>query len=250
MADPFPLYVPSEARRLFQSESLLRRFAQMARWDDSASLLELHGSIGGLALARALACHLTVIEPDSRQAESLKERCKAIGVTDKVAVQTGSITSIKFAERAFDGIFSFGRVIGVPAEIAKHWRPSLAVNGRLGLTAIVRVGRQINEAVIDAWAERLGEAPINPRETLMSVESEGFEPEHIETLGDVELEEFYKEVENALGRSDRSGPEVEALKDELALFKKYGSKAGVSIAFLIVRRKEPGEKPPASRDGG
>ena len=36
MADPFPLYVPSEARRLFQSESLLRRFAQMARWDDSA----------------------------------------------------------------------------------------------------------------------------------------------------------------------------------------------------------------------
>ena len=34
MADPFPLYLPPETRRLFQSESLLRRFAQMAHWND------------------------------------------------------------------------------------------------------------------------------------------------------------------------------------------------------------------------
>ena len=254
MADPFPLYLPPETRRLFQSESLLRRFAQMAHWNDGSSLLELHGSLGALAITKALSCHLTIVEPNERLAEAIKERAKVVGVAEKVAVhhgtvQHGHVGSIKFADKAFDGIFSFGRVIGVPAQVAKQWRPSLAVGGRLGITAIVKVGRVNNEPVLAAWKERLGEGLMNPRQTLMSVEAEGYEPELIETLGDNELDEYYRELETILGKTqDNNAMGALALRSEIALHRT--GKTGVTIAFIVARRKEPGEKPPPSRDGG
>jgi hypothetical protein len=251
MADPFPLYIPPEARRLFQSESLLRRFAQMAHWDDGSNLLELHGSLGALAITKALSCHLTVVEPDQRLAEALKERARVVGVGDKVAVQQAGINSVKFAERAFDGIFSFGRVIGIPRDLAALWRPYLAIGGRLGLTVMVRVGRLANQAALDAWAARLGAALQSPRQTLMAVEAEGFEPELIETLGDAELDEYYRELEAVMGRTaDQNDEGLRALKEEIALHRAHAGKSGVTIAFLVARRKEPGEKPPPSRDGG
>jgi hypothetical protein len=249
MADPFPLYVPPETRRLFQSESLLRRFAQMAHWNDGASLLELHGSLGALAIAKALSCHLTIVEPDQRLADAIKERARVVGVGDKVAVQHGPVGSIKFADRAFDGIFSFGRVIGNPSQVAKQWRPSLAIGGRLGLTAVVKVGRVANEPVLAAWKERLGVGLLSPRETLMSIEAEGYEPELIETLSDTELDEYYRELETILGKTqDTNASGALALRGEIALHRT--GKTGVTIGFIVARRKEPGEKPPPSRDGG
>ncbi len=249
MADPFPLYLPPEARRLFQSESLLRRFAQAAHWDEGSSLLELHGSLGALAVTKALGCHLTVIEPEERLADALKERARLVGVGDKVAVKHSATGAVTFAERAFDGIFSFGRVTGLAAAVAKQWRPNLAFNGRLGVTAVVRVGRQANDAALATWEKRLGAPLLNPRETLMSVEMEGFEPELIETLGDLELDEYYREVEIALSKSaDTNAAGQQSLRDEIALHR--SGKTGVTLGFIVARRKEPGEKPPASRDGG
>lgn len=249
MADPFPLYVPPEARRLFQSESLLRRFAQMAHWNDGASLLELHGSLGALAIAKALSCHLTIIEPEQRLADAIKERARAVGVGDKVAVQHGAVGSIKFAERAFDGVMCFGRVIGLPGVVAKQWRPSIAVGGRLGFSAMVKVGRRPNEKVLEAWKARLGAPLLSPRETLMTVEAEGYEPELIETLSEGELDEYYRELETVVGRtSDGNTAGHQVLKDEIALHRT--GKTGVTMAFIVARRKEPGEKPPPSRDGG
>lgn len=249
MADPFPLYVPSEARRLFQSESLLRRFAQAAQWNEGASLLELHGSLASLAIAKALSCHLTIIEPEQRLAEVLKERAQSVGLEDKVAVQHAPIGSIKFAERAFDGIMCFGRVIGLPVAVARHWRSSLAVGGRLGFTVMVKVGRAVNEKAQGAWAERLGAPLLSPRETLMAIEAEGYEPELIEALGEGELDDYYRELEAVAARStDGNAAGQQALKEEIALHR--GGRTGVTIAFVVVRRKEPGEKPPASRDAG
>lgn len=249
MADPFPLYLPPEARRLFQSESLLRRFAQAAHWGEGSSLLELHGSLGGLAVTKALGCHLTVIEPEERLADALKERARLVGVAEKVAIKHSPTNAVTFAERAFDGIMIFGRVVGAPSAVAKKWRPNLAVNGRIGLTAVVRVGRQPNQAALAAWEERLGVTLLNPRETLMSIEAEGFEPELIETLGDAELDDFYKEAEAALARSaDTDAQGQQALRDEIALHR--AGKSGVTLGFIVARRKEPGEKPPPSRDGG
>lgn len=249
MADPFPLYVPPEARRLFQSESLLRRFAQAAHWDDASSLLELHGSLGALAVTKALACHLTIIEPDERLADALKERSRIGGIADKVAIKHGPVDSVTFAERAFDGIFSFGRVIGHVGDVAKKWRPNLAYNGRLGVTAVVKVSRRPDDALLAAWETRLGAPLLNPRETLMTLENEGFEPELIETLGPHELDEHYRELESMLGKTaDTDETGKAALKAELELHK--SGKTGVSLGFVVARRKEPGEKPPPSRDGG
>ena len=119
----------------------------------------------------------------------------------------------------------------------------------LGITAIVKVGRVNNEPVLAAWKERLGEGLLNPRQTLMSVEAEGYEPELIETLGDNELDEYYRELETILGKTqDNNAMGALALRSEIALHRT--GKTGVTIAFIVARRKEPGEKPPPSRDGG
>lgn len=250
MADPFPLYVPPEANRLFQSESLLRRFAQMARWTEEASLLELHGSLGALAITKALSCRLTILEPDHRLADALKERARLAGLDGKVSIQQGATGSFTFPEKAFDGIFSFGRVTGLPGEVAKQWRSSLAVGGRLGFTAVVRVGRVANEQVLSAWNDRLGSPLLGPKETLMAVEAEGYEPELIETLSDLELDDYYRELEVVLrNTADGQGAAgAKALKSEIALHRT--GHTGVTLAFVVARAKEPGEKPPLSRDGG
>jgi hypothetical protein len=108
MADPFPLYLPSEARRLFQSESLLRRFAQAAHFTGGSRLLEVHASLGGLALTRALNCTLTVVEPDAKVADTLKERARLAGLGDKVTWLVQPLSTVSFAAKSFDGIFSLG----------------------------------------------------------------------------------------------------------------------------------------------
>jgi hypothetical protein len=44
--------------------------------------------------------------------------------------------------------------------------------------------------------------------------------------------------------------DAEVIRQEISVHREQNGKAGVSYAFLIGRRKEPGEKPPASRDRG
>ncbi|MGV3622958.1 MAG: SAM-dependent methyltransferase, partial [Archangium sp.] len=81
------------------------------------------------------------------------------------------------------------------------------------------------------------------------IEREGFEPELIETLGESEMDDFYKEVEAALAKSlDTDAAGQQALRDEITLHR--SGKTGVTLGFIVARRKEPGEKPPPSRDGG
>lgn len=249
MADPFPLYVPPESPRLFQSEALLRRFAQLAHWNEEANLLELHGSIGALAIARALFCRLTVVEPHPRLAEALKERAGSLGVEARVTIRSEPWSGIQFAEQAFDGIFSFGRIIGLVDQVCKRWRPFLADDGRLGISAMVRVGRSVNEPVLALWQQRLGTSLLSPHELMMSIEAQGFEPELIEVLNEDELTRYYQELETALATTvDTDSTGAQALRDEIALHRK--GQTGVTIAFIVARRKEPGEKPLPARDGG
>jgi hypothetical protein len=250
MADPFPLYLPAEARRLFQSESLLRRFAQAAHFTGSSRLLEIHASLGGLALCRALNCTLTVVEPDLKVCETLKERARLAGIGDKVTWLNQPLSSVSFGEASFDGIFSFGRVIGPPAELARRFRPWLDEKGRLALTWIMAVGRSPAAVALESWEDRLGQPIISPRDTLLGVEPEGFEPELVESLGDPELDEFYKEVESALLRYPPDSADVKAVKAEIAVHRAQQGRAGATYGVIVARRKEPGEKPPLSRDGG
>lgn len=250
MADPFPLYLPAEARRLFQSESLLRRFAQTAHLSGTSRLLEIHASLGGLALARALGCPITVVEPEAKIAESLKERARLAGIGDKVTWVVQPFSSAKFADKSFDAIFSFGRVIGTPQTVARRCRPWLDEKGRLAFTYLMSVGRVPAREAVDSWAARLGQTIISPRDTLISIEPEGFEPELVETLGDPELDEFYKEVEIALAKQPTETDAVKQVKAEIATHRAQQGKASATYGLIVARRKEPGEKPPLSRDGG
>ncbi len=248
MADAFPLYLPREARRLFQSESLLRRFAQAAQWTEDSKLLELHGSLGGLALSKALKCPLTVVEPDPRAADVVRERARMAGIAPLVTVLTQSSTDASSLDDGYEGVFCLGRVLGPVDVMAARFRPLLAQAGRLALTCLVRVGRVQPEASIKAWTARVGHPLPTPRDAMMAFEAQGFEPEICESLGEVELDDFYKEVEALLSRAP--DPDAKPLLEEIALHKSCNGKTGVSYAVLIGRRKEPGEKPPLSRDGG
>lgn len=251
MSSPFPLYHPPDARRLFQSDSLLRRIAQLAHWDSKTRLVELFGTLNGLALAKTLDCELTVVEPFGKQLESLKERARLAGVGDLVSFEPGDVLAANLPQRKFHGIFSLGRVTGTVSSEGKRLRPMLAERGRLGLTAVVKVSRQPNEKALAFWQDRLGAPLPLPREALLALEAEGFEPELVETAGDVDLEEYYASLETALANAenpDADGPK--AARAELALYRELGGKAGVTFAFVLGRRKEPGEKPPMSRDNG
>lgn len=250
MADPFPLFLPTEARRLFQSESLLRRFAQAGHFSSSTRLLEIHGSLGGLALARALNCSITVVEPDANVATALKERAKTAGLGDRVTWVQQPTASVSFPDRAFDAIFCLGRVIGYPDALAKRMRPWLDEKGRLAITYLMAAGRNPPKVALESWADRLGRPLLSPRETLLTVEPEGFEPEIVETLGDPELDEFYKEIEQVLARSPASNGDGNAIKAEIAVHRAQQGRSGATYGVIIARRKEPGEKPPVSRDGG
>jgi hypothetical protein len=251
MPAPFPLYLPPDARRLFQTESLLRRFAQMAQWDEQSRLLELHASLGGLALIRALGSALVIIEPEQKLVDSVRERAKVAGVLEKVTFEQHSALDLDYPDQSFSGIFGFGRVLGVPGKVAAWLRPLLTQNGRLGITCMMKVSRNPAKASLDYWNKRLGSPLLLPRESLLAVEAAGYEPELVESLGDAELEEYYKELEAGLSKSpatDAAG--AAALKEEIAVHRAAQGKAGVTFGFIVARRKEPGEKPPLSRDSG
>ncbi len=250
MVDPFPLYLPPEARRLFQGESLLRRFAQSAHFSGSSRLLELHGSLGGLALARALNCQITVVEPDTKVAETLKERARLAGISGQVTWVQQPVSAVSFPDGSFDGVFSLGRVAGPIDVLARRARPWLQEKGRLALTWVVSVGRVPAPLGLESWGDRLGQPLKSPRDTLLTVEPEGYEPELVETLGEPELDEFYKEVEVALARHPQESENVKAVRAEIAVHRAQHGRAGATYAVIIARRKEPGEKPPISRDGG
>jgi len=249
MADPFPLYLPPEARRLFQTESLLRRFANNAHWNASAKLLEFHGSLGGLALAKALNCTLTVVEPEMRVIDALRERARAAGMLEKVTFLNQHAAGSSFGVGNFDGIFSFGRVVGPLDSVAATWRTWLAPRGRAAITTVVKVGRTPADQALAVWEKRLGAPLLLPRDALLSVEAQGFEPEMVESAGELELEDYYRELELVLNKVTE-GPMVQGLRDEIALHRSLAGKSGVTYAAMVFRRKEPDEKPPASRDGG
>ena len=172
---------------------------------------------------------------------------KRLGVTLK-HVNWGSLP---FADNAFDGIVGLGRLIAPLESGAAALRRFLAPKGRLAMTWPVKVSRNPSAAALEYWQARLGQPLQLPREALMSVEKQGYEPETIETLGELELDEYYAELETVLDRQPaESAAQVKSMREEIAMHRNIGSRGGVTIALVVARRKEPGERPPQSRDGG
>lgn len=250
MADPYPIFHPAEARRLFTAESVVRRFAKVAHWSAGTRLLELCGSVGGLYLAKEAGLPLTVADADGKALDSLKERAKVLGLDAKVRFQQAQLNSLPFKEGEFDGVLVLGRLVMPLEQSAQYLRKYLAPKGRLVMTWPVKVGRVGLQDAISFWENRVGAKLLMPRETLMAVERQGFEPETIETASGDELDEYYRDLDAVSSRLDPNDPQVKSVRQEVQFHKDHGQKQGVSLAVLVARRKEPGERPPPSRDSG
>lgn len=249
MADPFPLWYPPEARRLFTADGMLRRIARTAHWSNESKVLELCGSPASLTLAREVGCAVVVADEDQKALDALKERVTAHALTERVTLKQVSFGALPFGDAEFDGIAALGRVLMPLSAAAVKLRKLLAPKGRLVFTYPVKVGRYPVETALKFWEARLGEPLMLPRDALSSVEKVGFEPETIETVGESELDDHYRELEKSLAQAaDKAG--AARIAEEIALHRSSGGKTGVSYGVVVARRKEPGEKPPASRDGG
>jgi SAM-dependent methyltransferase len=249
MADAFPLWYPPDARRLFTAEGMLRRIARTAHWTNASKLLELSASSASITLAQGTGASVVAADEDQKTLDALKERVTSHGVSNLVNLKQVSLAALPFGDAEFDGILALGKVLMPLGAAGQKLRKLLAPKGRLVFTYPVKVGRYPAENALKYWETRLGE-PLNlPREALLKVEKAGFEPETIETVGESELDDFYRELEKSLANpADANG--AAKLSEEIGLHRQSGGKTGVSYAVMVCRRKEPGEKPPASRDGG
>ncbi|MBZ4400973.1 methyltransferase domain-containing protein [Myxococcus sp. MISCRS1] len=250
-AEPFPLYHPADARRAFSSDDVTRRFAKVAQLEPGSQVLVLGcgpDASAALVLAREMGCTVMAGDTDESHVAAARERVRNQGLGDRIEVRGVALDSLGLPDGAFDAILIPGRVLYTLKGTMSVLRPLLAKRGRLGMTFPARVGRVVPKAAAELWERRLGAPLLLPRELLMSLEMGGFEPESAETLHDTELDDYYREVEASLRPT--SGPQASSLREELALHRESNGKASVSYAFLVGRRKEPGEKPPASRDRG
>jgi cyclopropane fatty-acyl-phospholipid synthase-like methyltransferase len=246
-SEPFPLFFPNDARRAFETDEATRRFAQVAGLANGSRVLDLSGRHGGAAvvLAREFGCEVTTAGFDDASVAQLNDRVRSFGLADKVDVKKVDPAKVGLPDGEFDAILIQGAVLRRATELVKDLRRLLAPKGRLGFTYPARVGRFPSKPAIDFWEGRLGEQLMLPRELLQLLQRSGFEPESVETLSDSDLAELYRQFDGKLD----SAPAAKPLQDEIEHFKSQG-KASVSYALAIGRRKEPGEKPPASRDRG
>jgi SAM-dependent methyltransferase len=249
-AEPFPLYFPGDARRPFSSESSTRRFAKVAQLEEGGRVLELGCGPDGPAsvvLAQEFGCSVVAADSDELVLARMRDKVRSLALDGRVEVRRVELTRPAFREGEFDAILCQGRVLMSLADALGTLRPLLALRGRLGFTYPVRVGRVTPRAVLEFWERRLGSGLVLPRELLQHLALSGFEPESVESLQDAELDALYRELEPHLAKEPAE--QATWLREEMALHRESG-KATASYAFAVARRREPGEKPPASRDRG
>lgn len=250
-SEPFPLFFPRAAPRFFVGEELLRRLAKLTPWASGARILDLCGGPASIILARELGCAVTAAEVTDEGTDQLKELIRSQQLQDRIEVKKISLSNLPFAASQFDGIVALGRVPMRLSAAVKDLRRFLAPKGRLALTYPVKVGRFPLKAAVDFWEARLGEPLMLPREVLHQFQKTGYEPETVETLNDSELNDYYRALEPMMAAVP-PGEEAEfrSLTDEFELHRSQAGKASITLAFAVGRRKESGEKPPASRDVG
>jgi SAM-dependent methyltransferase len=249
-AGPFPLYYPGDARRAFGSDEATRRFARVAQLEPGSRVLVLGvgPNTAAVLLARDMGCSVVAADTEDALLAGVRERVRALGLGDRVETRRVDLDRLSFPEGEFDAVLVQGRVFFPLEKTLQSLRRFLAPQGRIGLTFPARVGRFTAKAVLEFWEKRLGAPPVLPREMLLALEAAGYEPESAESLTDLELDNLYRDVESRLEAVPAEQAEV--MRQEIALHREQNGKAGVSYAFIIGRRREPGEKPPASRDRG
>jgi len=250
LAEPFPLYFPGDARRPFSSEAATRRFAKVAQLEEGGRVLVLGGGSSNeasLLLARHFGCSVLAVDVDEALLAPLRAQAQSLGLEAHVQVRRVEPESLGLPEGAFDAILSHGRLLPLLPTALRTLRPLLAHQGRVGLSWPVRVGRAQPPAVSTFWEQRLGTSLLLPRELLQLLSQAGFEPESAESLQPSELDALYRELEPHL--EPAPAEQARVLREEVSLFREHPGQA-FSYAFIIGRRKEPGERPPSTRDNG
>src|SRR4051794_33957446 len=112
MAETFPFYLPPETKKLYTSDGVVRRIALTAHWSNQVKVVELCGSLAGLALAKELGCEVTLADTDDAVLRGLEERVKAVGLTKQVHTQkVPSYTALPFEDGSQDGVLMLGRIL-------------------------------------------------------------------------------------------------------------------------------------------
>lgn len=251
-AELLPLQLPGPVRAPFCMEGVTHRFAKVARLEAGHRVLDLGAGpigLGGLVLAREYGCSVVVgAAGEPAQLVELHGQIRALGLDGRVELRPVEPTSPDLPLGGLRAILLQGRMLYPLSELLVRLRPLLSMDGRVGVTYPVRVGRNVPEAVLERWQQRLGEPLRMPRDLLGELERAGFEPEMVESLEPQELESFYLGLEPHL--EELPAEHARVLREEIALFREQRPRSGASYAFLVGRRKEPGERPFSTHDHG
>jgi ubiquinone/menaquinone biosynthesis C-methylase UbiE len=249
MAEVSALHYPGEALRAFGSDDVTRRVGKLGRLGDDSRVLHLGCGTGALTLllAREFGCSIVAADTDAQALETLREKARSENLSGKIEVKKLEGGRLPFEDAEFEAVLVDGMLPGPLPEGVASVRRLLGPSGRLCLIYPVRVGRHTYKPIVDFWHRKLGESLRSPRDLLQLLEQSGFEPHGIETMSDVELDDFYRTLETQLDRCRKDNPALaEVLSNELEQYRGQGGKACVSFALAVARRKEPGERPPAA----
>lgn len=232
---------------------LARRIGALCDLRRGDRVLDL-GSGGGEAarlLAGEFGCEVTCVEEDDAAVEALEREARASGLDVLVRARRFDLGALDFPEESFDVVMaqgSLGAAGPVPEEAARSLRRHLKTNGRLVASVLARTSRALPASVASFFSEDLGEPLLWPRELCAAFERAGFEPLTAECLPETALDDHFRDLEAAL-------PEVEGLvggaklrKSVDVYYREGGRSACAQVAFVL-RRKEPGERPPPARGG-
>src|SRR5689334_23168061 len=142
-AEAFPLYYPPNARRAFESDDIIRRFANVATLTAGSRVLEVLAGRGSASvlLAKELGCEVLALESDDAAVAALSERVRSLSLQDRISVKRMDPAKPDVPPGEFDAVIVQGRVVGPLDACAQAYRPLLAANGRLMLTYPAKVGR-------------------------------------------------------------------------------------------------------------
>src|SRR5688572_10949636 len=105
------LFLSHDARRAFGADDYARRIARIADWTQGGRILELGGAGGssGLVLARDFGCSVVVVDQDEAALSSLRERVRALNLTERVDVRQAAFDALPFGDGEFNGVVVQGR---------------------------------------------------------------------------------------------------------------------------------------------
>jgi ubiquinone/menaquinone biosynthesis C-methylase UbiE len=242
-----PIVVPMDARRAMGTEDFARRMGKACQLDGDR-VLDLGVGGGALVLAREFGCELVCVDSNEASLEALKTRVAGGPLKDRVQFRRVSSDQLPFSEGEFEAIICVEKVLYALEDSLNRFRPLLAPSGHIALLYPMAVGRR---GPRKPWREVFGFELELPRDCFQTLERCGFEPVTADTLSDGQLDAYYDAVEESLRRFPEKDPAVaNRLRAELAAHSGDRTTASVTWGCVMGRRKEPGERPPPSRDSG